>query len=383
MRLGTWSTPTEPMWPSGPPPAITDGRAALDEAVSPGRFDRAVWDACWAGRGLPRLGSQAAPVRARRETGDAPAINKAINATLDVVPGVMARWPPISRETPAPSSTAPPQQSAEHPDGRQIYFGIREFGMAAALNGMAAHGGVLPVGGTFFVFSDYCRPAVRLASLSQLKSIFVFTHDSVGLGEDGPTHQPIEHLASLRAMPRLQLIRPADANETAQAWRAAVEHDGPTALILTRQGIPVVTDGTAVERGAGVVVDVDDPSSFWSAPAARSPCASTPPPPSPSRAGGPASCPCPRGTASRPSPTSYRDEVLPPGVPRLSVEAAATFGWDRWVDASVGIDRYGASAPGAVALEKLGINVDNVVAAAGDCWRRKEPDMNTPLQFAC
>src|SRR5919108_662339 len=142
-------------------------------------------------------------------------------------------------------------QSSGEPGGRQIYFGVREHGMGSALNGMALHGGVIPVGGTFFVFSDYMKPAVRLAAISEAKSIFVFTHDSVGLGEDGPTHQPIEHPAALRAVPRLRLIRPADANETAVAWRIALSSDGPTALILTRQNLPVLagTAGAPVERG--------------------------------------------------------------------------------------------------------------------------------------
>ncbi len=132
--------------------------------------------------------------------------------------------------------------------------------MGACLVGMACHGGVIPVGGTFFVFSDYTRPTLRLAAMSRAKAVFAFSHDSVGVGEDGPTHQPIEHLAALRAIPGLQLIRPADANETAAAWRVAVEHDGPTALILSRQGLRVVTDGSAVERGGAVIRDATAPA---------------------------------------------------------------------------------------------------------------------------
>jgi transketolase len=205
---------------------------------------------------------------------------------------------------------------------------------------------------------------VRLAALSREKSIFVFTHDSVGLGQDGPTHQPIEQLAALRAMPQLQVIRPADANETAEAWRVAIETDGPTALILTRQSVPVVTDGLAVEVGAAVVHDVDQPeivligtgSEVWVClDAARE------------REG--------MGVAARvvsmPSwdrfeaqPAEYRRDVLPAAVPTLSVEAAATFGWAQWADDSVGIDHFGASAPGEVVLDKFGINVNNVVAHA-------------------
>jgi transketolase len=200
--------------------------------------------------------------------------------------------------------------------------------------------------------------------MSHAKSIFVFTHDSVGLGEDGPTHQPIEHLAAVRAIPGLQVIRPADANETAEAWRLAVEHDGPTALVLTRQAVPVVTDGGAVEYGAGIVRDVDlpelvligtgsevavciDAAALLEAEGVRCRVVSMP-----------------SWDRFAAQPEAYRYEVLPPGVPRLSVEAATTFGWDRWADASLGIDRFGESAPGAEVLDKLGINPGNVVAHA-------------------
>ena len=159
--------------------------------------------------------------------------------------------PATSRATPASTSVAPPSiQSHAHPGGTQVHYGIREHAMAAAMNGMALHGGVLPVGGTFFVFSDYARPSVRLAAISKAHVVYFFTHDSVGLGEDGPTHQPIEQLASLRAMPGLRVIRPADANETAAAWRIAVDCDGPTALVLSRQDLPVL-EGTAALAGRG------------------------------------------------------------------------------------------------------------------------------------
>ena len=155
-------------------------------------------------------------------------------------------------------------QSRETPGGTQVHYGIREHGMGSVMNGMAQHGGVLPVGGTFFVFSDYMRPAVRLAALTGRHVIYSWTHDSIGLGEDGPTHQPVEQLASLRAMPGLSLVRPADANETAQAWRLAVEADGPVGLVLTRQDIPVLAEtaeraAEGVPRGAYVLVDSDGP----------------------------------------------------------------------------------------------------------------------------
>ena len=177
------------------------------------------------------------------------AIQKAINATLEFLPGLLSGAGDLTGNT-GVKLDGVEQQEKGTPGGRQIHYGIREHAMGSAMNGMAMHGGILPVGGTFFVFSDYLRPTLRLASLSKARDVFVFTHDSVGLGEDGPTHQPIEHLASIRAIPGLQVIRPADANETAQAWRIAVEHPGPTALVLTRQGVPVCTDGSAVEVGA-------------------------------------------------------------------------------------------------------------------------------------
>jgi transketolase len=251
------------------------------------------------------------------------------------------------------------------PDGRQVYFGVREHGMAGAMNGMAAHGGVIPVGGTFFIFSDYMRPAVRLAAMSGYKDIFSFTHDSVGLGEDGPTHQPVEQLASLRAMPGMRLIRPADANETAAAWRIAIASPGPTALVLTRQNTPVLegTAGAPVDRGAYVLVDPDgddeadlvligtgsevavciEAATQLAASGVRTRVVSMP-----------------SWELFATQHVSYQDSVLPPQVPTLAVEAGASLGWDRWADDSVSLDRFGASAPGAVALRNLGFNPENV-----------------------
>jgi transketolase len=260
-------------------------------------------------------------------------------------------------------------QTLEVPEGRQIYFGVREHGMAGVMNGMAAHGGVIPVGGTFFVFSDYMRPAVRLAAMSGYKDIFSFTHDSVGLGEDGPTHQPVEHLASLRAMPGMRLIRPADANETAVAWRVAIGSRGPTALVLTRQNVPVL-DGTAgapVERGAYVLVDPDGDDEadlvLIGTGSEVSVCVEA--------AAQLAEAGLRTRVVSMPSwdlfaaqPDAYQDSVLPPEVPTLAVEAGASLGWDRWADDCVSLDRFGASAPGAVALANLGFNPDNVAERA-------------------
>jgi transketolase len=255
--------------------------------------------------------------------------------------------------------------SADTPTGTQVHYGIREHGMGSALNGMALHGGVVPVGGTFFVFSDYMRPAVRLAALSKARSIFVFSHDSVGVGEDGPTHQPIEQLMSLRLIPGLQVIRPADAVETVEAWKLALEHDGPTALVLTRQAVPVVTDGAAVALGAGLVgaAPADPQLVLVGTGSEVSVCVA---------AAAQLSAEGVRvQVVSMPSwdrfaiqPPAVRARVLPSAVPTLSVEAGATIGWDRWADDCIGIDRFGASAPGDVVMAKLGITVDNVVARA-------------------
>ena len=357
------------------PPEIVDAyrarcaeRGASARADWQARFDawdgdRDVWNACWGRTGLNGWEKDLPRFQLGEKFATRQAIQKAVNATHAKIPGIVSGAADLTGNTGTILEGAE-VQSAEHPGGRQVHYGIREFGMAAALNGMAAHGGVIPMGGTFFIFSDYCRPAVRLAALSMEKSIFVFTHDSVGLGQDGPTHQPIEQLAGLRAMPHLQVIRPADANETVEAWRIAVETDGPTALILTRQSVPVVTDGTAVEVGAAVVHDVDQPRIVLIGTGSEvAVCLDA------------AKVLEDTGVAARvvsmPSwdrfarqPEEYQRDVFPAGVARLSVEAAATFGWSRWADASVGIDRFGASAPGEIVLDKLGINVDNVVAHA-------------------
>ncbi len=266
-------------------------------------------------------------------------------------------------------------QSFENPGGRNMRFGVREHGMGAVVNGMAAHGGVIPYGATFLIFSDYMRPSLRLAALMDVHSIFVFTHDSVAVGEDGPTHQPVEHLASLRAMPNFLVIRPADANETAAAWRVALEKRKPTALILTRQKLPIL-EGTAsvkadrLETGAYILSDVDGTpdiiliasgSEVHLAVDARKKLAAE------------------KGVKARvvsmPSwelfaeqSQEYRDTVLPPQVTaRLSVEAGSTLGWCRWVGdkgESIGVDRFGASAPGSEVLRNYGFNVDNVVSQA-------------------
>jgi transketolase len=292
------------------------------------------------------------------------AIQAAIAATADALPSLVVGSADLTGNTGAKLAGATAQQAAT-PHGQQIFYGVREHAMGACMVGMALHGGVLPVGGTFFVFADYLRPALRLAALSQARVVFVFSHDSVGVGEDGPTHQPVEHLATLRAMPGLQVIRPADAAETVAAWRTAVVTPGPTALVLSRQNLPQITDGSAVFHGAAVVGHAhEEPQVVLVGTGSEvALCVEA------------AQLLAHEGVDARvvsmPSwdrfertSASYRDMVLPPGVPVVSVEAATTFGWARWAHDHVGIDRFGASAPGATVLSELGLRADHVAQRA-------------------
>jgi transketolase len=265
--------------------------------------------------------------------------------------------------------------SATHA-GRNIPFGIREHAMGSIVNGIALHNGMLkPYGSTFFIFSDYMRPAVRLSALSQLQSLWVWTHDSVALGEDGPTHQPVEHFVALRAIPFLWFIRPGDPTETVGAWKIALEReDGPVSMALTRQKLPTLegTSWEGVARGGYVVWESDEANGLpdlillatgsevhLAVDAAKQLDEQG------SRARV-VSMPCWELFESQ--PREYRDEVLPPDVKaRLSVEAGIALGWKQWVGDegdSVSIEHFGASAPGDTVLEKFGYTVDNVVARA-------------------
>ena len=331
-------------------------------------IDHAAWDASWAATGLAGW-ADALPTFAMGESvATRVAIEKAFNASLDSVPGLLSGAADLTGNT-GTKLAGQQAQSSTQPGGRQVYFGIREHAMGSAMVGMALHGGVLPVGGTFFVFLDYMRPPVRLAALSRAKVVFVFTHDSVGVGEDGPTHQPVEHIATLRAIPDLQVIRPADANETMAAWRACVEHDGPTALVLSRQNIPVRTDGSAVARGGAVVRAATNSATHRpdvTIVATGSEVATSIDAADALAADGIAAqvVSLPSWDRFERQDDAYRASVFPTGVPVLSVEAATTFGWARYAHRSIGIDRFGASAPGPVALDKLGINVANIVEHA-------------------
>jgi transketolase len=341
--------------------------------------DRSAWDAGQVGRGVDGWTAKLPRFEVGEEMATRRAVNAAINATADLIPGLMAGSADLT-ENNGVSLEGGVAQEFDSPGGAQIHFGIREHGMGGVMNGLALHGGVLPVGGTFFVFSDYMRPAVRLAALSEAHVIYSWTHDSVGLGQDGPTHQPVEQLAAMRAMPGLRVIRPADANETAHAWAVAVDSDGPTALILSRQNVPVLVGtadaGPGVARGGYVLVEetggpaevvlVGTGSEVQLCVSAAAALAS-------------GDRPVRTRVVSLPSwelfaeqDGAYRTSVLPRSVPTLAVEAASSFGWERYADASVSIDHYGASAPGDEVLAHFGYTTENVVTRTRDLLKARE-----------
>ena len=344
-----------------------DAREAWEAVHAGWTEDRAALDAALDGTGVAGWQDVLPTWEVGEKVATRNAAKKVMNALLPVVPGLIGGGADLTGNTGTEIDGSEPFSVTDR-KARQLHFGIREHAMGAVMNGMAAHGGVLPFGGTFFVFSDYMRPAVRLASLSELHVIYSWTHDSVGLGEDGPTHQPIEHLQSLRAMPNLRLIRPADANETAIAWRIAVERGGPTALVLSRQNLPVL-EGTAgnegVARGAYVLKATDgDPDVVLIGTGSEVQLCV-----------GAAEALAAEGIAARvvsmPSwelfaeqDDSYQVTVMGVDVPRVSVEAGTTFGWSLYADASVGIDHFGASAPGPIVMEQFGMTVENVVEHA-------------------
>jgi transketolase len=257
------------------------------------------------------------------------------------------------------------------PKGRNVFFGVREFGMCAMVNGMAAHGGLIPFGSTFFVFSDYARSAIRMSALMHVHSLFVFTHDSVGLGEDGPTHQPIEHLMSLRLIPYLTDFRPADANETAACWQLALERKSPSFMALSRQDLPVldaekykVFDGA--KKGAYaldasgkdiILIGTGSEVSLVMKAAEELKAAGI----------GATVVSMPSFKLFDEQDEAYKASLFPENTPKLAVEAGATAGWYKYIGHNggvIGIDRFGASAPGPIAMEKLGINVANIVEHA-------------------
>ena len=374
------------------------------QAVDKGGKEESDWNALLAGyrKAFPELAAEFERVQAGRlkdgweqslpqfPIGGKPmatrnAGNAVMNAFAKVVPELLGGAADLSTST----KTVIKDSANFHvdPTGENIYFGVREFGMCAAVNGMAVHGGIIPYGSTFFCFSDYAKPAIRLAALMQSHSTFVFTHDSIGLGEDGPTHQPVEHLTMLRAVPHLTDFRPADANETSAVWGLVLERKGPSFMALSRQDLPLldpvrqrVFEG--VRRGAYIVEQgsespdvliVGTGAELWPAIHAAEELKKD-------------------GIVARvvsmPSfrifeeqSEAYKASIFPDHLPKLAIEAGATLCWWKYVGRDgdvIGLDRFGASSPGAIALEKLGFGTDNVVARAKalvEKARKAEPAM--------
>ncbi|MEE4274510.1 MAG: transketolase [Thermoleophilia bacterium] len=349
-------------------------RHAAWSAADPARSSS--WDTAWSGE-LPEGWDADLPVfdPADGAVATRAASGKAINALAPHLPTLIGGSADLAPSNNTVIKDAPVQQAAT-PEGRNVHWGVREHAMAAIGNGLALHGGVRPYVATFFVFVDYMRPAMRLAALMGAPVTYVLTHDSIGVGEDGPTHQPVEHLAMLRATPNFVELRPADANETVEAWRIALQHrDGPVGLMLTRQNLPTIDRGaygpaSGVARGAYVLADAagDAPeliliaSGSEVAPAleAHERLAA-------------------EGVRSRVvnlaswqlfgrQDAAYRESVLPAACRRrLAVEAGVTFGWERWVGDEgevIGLDRFGASAPAGTLFEQFGFTADNVYARA-------------------
>jgi transketolase len=328
----------------------------------------AEWDAAWRGEAMPGFAASLPTSWEKDKLATRSAGQEVMAAFGPHVPTMVGGAADLSESTKT-EFTGQEQFTREHA-GRNVFFGVREHGMGGTVNGLAAHGGIVrPYGSTFLQFADYMRGAVRLSALTGLPVTWVWTHDSVGLGEDGPTHQPVEHLAALRAIPGLVVLRPADAAETAEAWRVIVEDlEGPAALILSRQNLPVFDHdvfgaASGVARGAYVLVEDDDPevvivatgSEVWVAVEAAK------------------LLDVAVRVVSMPSwelfeqqDDAYQDDVLPEDLPTVSVEAAISMGWERWADEHVSIERFGASAPGEVVLEKLGFTPAHVAEVVRD-----------------
>lgn len=307
------------------------------------------------------------------------ASGKVMNAVAEFAPELIGGSADLAPSTKT-TLTKEGDFTAENRSGRNFHFGIREFAMAAVMNGMALHGGTIPYGSTFLVFSDYMRPALRLAALMQTHAVFVFTHDSIGVGEDGPTHEPIEQIMSMRMIPGMTVLRPADANETSAAWRIAIEHKGPSAMALSRQNLPVLAQTQnsfeSVAKGAYVITGTDsNPDLVLIGTGSELHLALAA-----------AECLKSEGmnvrVVSMPSwelfdrqSDEYKASVLPADIPKVAIEAGITLGWQKYVGtdgAVVGLDRFGASAPGDRVMHELGFNVDNVCAVARTVIAKRE-----------
>ncbi len=339
------------------------------------------WDAAGSGRPLEALSGSEPTFEPGSELATRKAGAQAMAAFAPLVPTMVGGSADLAGST--STEFADEASFTRAAAGRNVHWGVREHAMGSAVNGLALHGGIVrPYGSTFLTFSDYMRPAIRLSALMELPVAWIFTHDSVGLGEDGPTHQPVEHLSALRAIPGLTVLRPADAVETAEAWRVILEEmDGPACLVLTRQNVPVIDRAGlgsrgGVAQGAYVLAEAPDGepdvlllatgSEVAVALEARAALA---------REGvGARVISMPSWELFAAQGPEWEEEVLPRGVEvRVAVEAGVSQGWHRWVGAGgrvVGIDRFGASAPGAEALERLGITPDEVARAASEALGR-------------
>jgi transketolase len=338
-------------------------KAAFPDVAA--EFERTQSGALKAGweKAIPSFGTEK-PIATRN------AGQQVMNAIFDAVPELIGGAADLTASTKTIFKNS--AHFAEDPAGRNVFFGVRELGMCAAVNGMAVHGGLKPFGSTFFVFSDYAKPALRIAAIMESHSLFVFTHDSIGVGEDGPTHEPIEHLMALRAVPHMTDFRPADANETAAVWRLALERKGPAFFALTRQDVPVLDAAgrdvyASVSKGAYVLQDTANAKVVLIGTGSEV-----------SVALGAAKLLAAEGIGARvvsmPSwrifdeqAAEYKASVLPAGVPKLAVEAGATLGWWKYVGLdgdAVGIDRFGASAPGPIVMKEFGFTAENVAARA-------------------
>ena len=302
--------------------------------------------------------------------------NVVLNALAGPVPELFGGAADLSSST--KTIFKPGANFHEDPAGRNVFFGVRELGMCAAVNGMAAHGGLRPFGSTFFVFSDYAKPALRLAAIMQVPSLFIFTHDSIGVGEDGPTHEPIEHLMALRAVPHLVDFRPADANETAAAWRLALELKRPTFFALSRQDLPVLPPSSTLTQASAA-----EPTLSMIRRTRKSCSIATGSEVSLAREAAKklAADGIKARVVSMPSwrlfdeqPADYKASVLPADLPKLAVEAGSTLGWWKYVGQNgdvVGLDRFGASAPGPKVMAELGFTAENVAAHARGLLKTK------------
>jgi transketolase len=397
-------------WPTEPPFLIPDAaRAHMREALERGARDEAAWSARMAAyaQAFPDLAAELElslrgdlppgwdadiPLFPADHQGMATRVasGKVMNAIAPRLPALTGGSADLDPSTKTAlkglGDFNPPVSAGEDTQGsdgggwshagRNLHFGVREHAMGAIINGMAAHGGVIPYGATFLIFSDYMRPAIRLAALMRLHVVFVFTHDSIALGEDGPTHQPVEQLASLRAIPGLTVIRPADANETATAWKVAIEtRNRPVLLALSRQDVPTLdrdhcASADGLRRGAYVVSDAKDgrPALILIASGSEVGLILAAAQRLDSEGIAVRCVSMPSWDLFEAQPRAYRDEVLPPAVPaRLAVELGVAQGWQRYVGDRgdmLGVERFGASAPAEVLLREYGFTADHVVARA-------------------